>query len=245
MDISTRVCALGALATLAGSAMANPMIVADSVADFSGVQGENGWSYGWYNLEDIAIDGSSVSINTAEFRLFDFYSPATGRWGVDSDSASGNQGSGAVPGSFAVVSQTLMHAHSPNPGFSSIGVVGEEQWSVRRWISGFDGPMTLSGFIGYASMDTALGNGTEAYVLVDGVSVYRYDVAPGDTTGTEFSLELSVAAGSVIEMVLGSKGDSLFDATVFTVQGSRVIPAPGSMALIGLGGLLAARRRRG
>jgi hypothetical protein len=242
MDIATKVCALGAVAALAGSAFANPVVVvADSVAGFSGSQGMNGWSYGWYNLEDISRGDGSVSANTADFRAFDSFSSTTGWWSTDSDSAGGNHGSGAVPGSFAVVTHSLMHAHAMLPN-SSMNLVAEEQWAVRRWTSDFSGEMTLSGFIAHNGV--AIGNGTEAHLFVDGVSVYSYDVAAGNTTGIEFSLDLLVAEGSHIEMVLGAKGDPLFDATEFTVQMSRVIPAPGSLALIGLSGLAAGRRRR-
>lgn len=243
MDIATKVGALGALFACAGSALANPVIVADSVTGFSGVQGANGWSYGWYNLEDISLAEGTISTDTADFRAFEFYSAATGWWASDTDSAAGNPASGAVPGSYALVTQIYMHAHAPVAG--AIGsLVGEEQWSVRRWTSDAAGLTTLSGFIALANYGSALGNGTEAHVLVDGVSVYSYNLEAGDFEGTEFSLELELEEGSLVEMVLGSKGDPYFDATEFTVQMSRVVPAPGSLALIGLGGLAAAKRRR-
>jgi hypothetical protein len=241
MDMLRASAAIGALSLLAGAAWAEPVIVADSVADFGGAQGFNGWHYGWYNLEDVSLS-PTVSVNNADFRAFEFYDAGTGWWAMDPSSAGGDPNGGATPGSYAVVTAALMH---PNAPFAAGNVVAEEQWSVRRWVSTLSGQVTLDGIVRHQDYGMPMvGNGTIAHILVDGVSVFAYDVALMDFDGTAFSFDLDVVEGTVIEMALGSKGDPLFDATEFRMQVSTLVPAPGAAALLGFGGLLVGGRRR-
>jgi hypothetical protein len=242
MDMAMKVGAMVALATVCGSAFANPVVIADSVADFNGVQGENGWRYGYYNLEDINTQ-SGVSVAISEFRQLAAYDASTGWWAVNAEAASGNPANGSSPGSYTVITRSRMH---PNAAWPTANVVAEEQWASRRWVSTMSGAVTMSGLIAqheYFGLNM-LGNGTEAHILVDGEAVFSYDIELMDFHGTTYSLDLNVSEGSVIEMVLGSKGDPLFDATTFTMRVSTVVPAPGAMALLGLGGVMVGGRRR-
>lgn len=241
MSMAKRVGAIVALVGTAGLSLAGTAAIADSTAQFSGVQGQHGWHYGWYNLEDITV-GNGVSVDTDQFHQFTFYDSGTGWWAADPFSAGGSPGSGAVPGSFAVVTAELMHPHAP---FAQANVVAEEMWSVRRWTSTVAGTVTLEGLVAHFDYwgDPMTGNGTEAHILVDGQSVFSYDVAFQDFEGTAFGFDVSVSEGSVIEMVVGAKGDRAFDATRFDLRVTHV-PAPGALALAGLGGLLTCRRRR-
>ena len=109
---------------------------------------------------------------------------------------------------------------------------------VKAQVAPTDSP---DGWAKHLFYDT--GNGTEAHILVDGQSVFSYDVAFQDFEGTAFGFDVSVSEGSVIEMVVGAKGDRAFDATRFDLRVTHV-PAPGALALAGLGGLLTCRRRR-
>lgn len=242
MELATKVGAIAALATLCGAALANPVIIADSVADFGGVQGENGWHYGYYNLEDISTE-SGVSVALSEFRQLSAFNASTGWWAVNAEAAAGNPANGSVPGSYTVISRSRMH---PNAGWVTANVVPDEQWASRRWISSVTGEITISGLIAqheYFGLNM-VGNGTIAHIFVDGQSVFSYDVGLMDFQGTFYSLDLNVVQGSVIEMVVGAKGNPLYDATTFTMRVSTLVPAPGAMALLGLGGLMVGPRRR-
>lgn len=241
MDMAMKVGAIVALATVCGSVFANPVVIADSVADFNGVQGENGWRYGYYNLEDINTnDGVSAAIS--EFRQLSSYDSNTGWWAVNAEAASGNPANGSSPGSYTVITRSRMH---PNAAWPSANVVAEEQWASRRWVSTVSGAVTLTGLIAHHEYFglNMIGNGTEAHVLVDGEAVFSYDVGLMDFQGVSYSLDLNVSQGSVIELLLGSKGDPICDATTFTMRVSQV-PAPGAMALLGLGGIVVGGRRR-
>lgn len=242
MELATKAGAIAALATLCGAALANPVIIADSVADFGGVQGENGWHYGYYNLEDISTE-SGVSVALSEFRQLSSFNASTGWWAVNAEAASGNPANGSVPGAYTVITRSRMH---PNAAWSTANVVPDEQWASRRWVSSVTGEITISGLIAHHEYFGAnmVGNGTIAHILVDGQSVFSYDVGLMDFQGTFYSLDLNVVQGSVIEMVVGAKGNPLYDATTFTMRVSTLVPAPGAMALLGLGGLMVGPRRR-
>ncbi len=242
MDMAMKVGAIVALATVCGSALANPVVIADSVADFGGVQGENGWRYGYYNLEDIHTT-NGVSVAISEFRQLAAFNSTTGWWAVNAEAASGNPANGSSPGSYAVITRSRMH---PNAAWPTANVVAEEQWASRRWVSTVSGAVTLTGLIAHHEYFglNMLGNGTEAHILVDGQAVFSYDVGLMDFQGTSYTLNLNINQGSVIEMVVGAKGDPLFDATTFTMRVSQVVPAPGAVALLGLGGIVAGGRRR-
>jgi hypothetical protein len=242
MDMAIKVGAIAALAALCGSALANPVIIADSVADFGGVQGENGWRYGYYNLEDInTAEGVSVAIS--EFRQLSAFDASTGWWAVNAEAASGNTANGSVPGSYTVITRSRMH---PNAAWPTANVVAEEQWASRRWVSSYSGAVTLTGLIAhheYIGLNMQ-GNGTEAHILIDGEAIFSYEVGLMDFQGTSYSLDLNISEGSVIVKVVGAKGNPLFDATTFTMRVSTVVPAPGAMALLGLGGIMVGGRRR-
>lgn len=233
--------AIAALTTLAGGALANPILIADSVDDFGGVQGENGWSYGWYSQDDVST-GAPVGVNTSAFNQFTSFNSGTGWWSTDPFSAASTPGQGSSPGTYAVITAELMHAHAPSP---LANLSAENLWVSRRWTSNTSGVVTLSGSIAHDDYGGGFmaGNGTEAHILVDGVAVFSYDVQFQDFVGTEYLFDVAVGQGTTIEMLLGAKGDPSFDATRFDMQIS-VVPAPGAVALIGLGGVLTGVRRR-
>ena len=59
-------------------ASANALPIADSVADFSSIQGGNGWSYGYFNAG--AAPGASYT--TGAFVAFDTFSAVDNRCGI-------------------------------------------------------------------------------------------------------------------------------------------------------------------
>ncbi|MCC5823138.1 MAG: PEP-CTERM sorting domain-containing protein [Phycisphaerales bacterium] len=240
MDTTCKVSAIVVLASLAGSVIANPILIADSVSDFSGVQGQNGWSYGWYSSENVNA-GSGFSVNMPGFNPFSSFEPMTGWWSTDPNSAASTPQSGAVPGTYAVITAELMHPHAALPGAN---LVAEDLWVSRRWVSNTSGLVTLAGSIAHHDYGGFMvGDGTETHILIDGVAVFSYDVAFQDFAGTSYSFDVNISQGSVIEMIVGAKDDPLFDATRFDMTVT-LVPAPGALALIGLGGVFAGGRRR-
>ena len=177
MDKAMKVSAIAALSIVAGSVLAEPVLVSDSISDFSGAQGVGGWYYGWYNNDAVSSSGAGLTANLEAFNQFTYYSGDYGWWAFDPSSV-GGEPSGEAPGSLAVATASLLH---PNAPAGDANVVPEAQWGARRWVSDYAGDLTLNGHIAhYMYANAALGNGTEAYVLLDGVEVFSYIVEADD-----------------------------------------------------------------
>lgn len=242
MDRMLKACAIAAGTLITSAASADLIKVADSVSEFSGVQGQDSWSYGWYSDANVALSGGAGSLNTSQFKAFEVYESSTGWWSHDETSA--GAGAGASPYFVTVITAELMHANAAIPGSGLVS--SEVRWASRRWTSEVAGSILVEGDVSKFDYGVDMvGDGTEAYVLLDGEVVFHYSLGLDDFEGASFSLELDVLEGSQLEMVLGAKGNPLFDATEFSaVISTNVVPAPGALALLGAGGVLAGRRRR-
>ncbi|RMH25608.1 MAG: hypothetical protein D6692_10620 [Planctomycetota bacterium] len=241
MDRIISVCAIAAGSLLGSVASADMVKIADSLQEFSGIQGVDGWSYGWYADADIAHTPGFAAVNTANFQEFEYYAPGSGWWTHDSVSAS--SGAGGSPYFLTVVTADAMHANAPIPG--SHEIADDIRWASRRWTSEISGTIDIIGHIAKMDQGSLLGDGIDAYVIIDGISVFYYGVEVGDYTGTDFSLSATVTEGSVVEFIVGSRQSGLFDAVSFRSEiYGQPVPTPGALALLGAGGLLAGRRRR-
>jgi len=231
------VVALGA--TLASTASADMVKVADTIDDFASVQGQDNWSYGWYAGSDVGLTGGAGSLDTNNFQEFGHYDSGIGWW--THDDASASSGSGATPFFLTVITSQFMHANAPIAGSD---VDGQSRWASRRWSSEVAGDIQITGQIAKVDQGPLLGDGAEAYVIVDGAVAYHYALGADDYAGTSFDLTVNVGEGSLIEFVLGGNASGLNDAALFTAKIDGTVPAPGAVALLGMGGLLVGRRRR-
>ena len=210
-----------ALAGVAGAA--NAAIVADSVADFSTLQGLNGWTYGYYNG-----NAGESSWTPADFEELEYYR-GRGWWA--------RQGNG---GYWTTIWAEGMHPNGPG---SVSGRMGESHWSVRRWTSDIEGQADISGLLG-SRWDFARGDGVTASIFVDGELVFREKLFAG-VKDIAYSIKTYLNVGSVVDFAVSPDGGIHYDGTIFTaIVQANVVPAPGALALMGLGGFAAARRRR-
>jgi hypothetical protein len=232
--------AIAAGTLLASTASAELVTIANSIADFSNTQGLNGWSYGWYTGDTIGLDDGAGTLDTSEFQAFGHYDSAINWW--THDAASAASGSGATPFFLTVITAELIHANTAIPG---TGVANESRWASRRWTSDMSGQVQVTGEISKVDQGTPAGDGVDAYVLIDGEIAFYYALSPTDYQGTSFDLLLDVSEGSLIELVVGGNENGLNDAARFTANiAGDVVPAPGAVALLGMGGVLIGRRRR-
>lgn len=220
-----------ALATLCGTTVAglgtNPvdtLVIADSLADYGGNQGENGWFYGYY-------DGDVPSAFTPDdFELMNVYDEANDRWWVDN----------GPNGPITLIDSVFMH---PNAPLGTTEIASDVQWSVRRWVSDINGPVSIDVDMVRGNPEFA-GDGIKLHVFVDGLRMLVVDLFANNDAGLSFSLAALVEQGSVIDFAVDPIDNALFDAVRFNAVITSPVPAPGALALVGLGGLVATRRRR-
>jgi hypothetical protein len=187
--------------------------VADSVAEFSGTQGQGNWLYGYYNQSADAVPGYQPG-DFAPFPRAEGPHSASNYWtGSIWDWYAGNP------------PWDTLDANGGHPNGSNNGQV---HWAIRRWVSEAAGTLRLS--LRHAKANTGGGNGTTARVLHNGLQVFSNTVAGTDGLGRTAVLLLSnVVVGDPIDFAIdplgtdGTQGDG-FDGTVFTASVEFVAP---------------------
>jgi hypothetical protein len=197
-------------------------MVADSMSGFSGKQGADGWSYGYW---DRTADTDKSYSQTTDFQLlrhfgsgFNHSDVSTGkRWTLQDDLyfttlwAEGGGSNGTWEGARARV----------------------EHWAVRRWVSTANGPVTISGRIAkilpWGSPEFR--DSGRVHVVVDGATVFSAALDPslewpGPTPpyigGTNYSVNATVHIGSLVDFIIspvptengGGAGPVKFTATI-------------------------------
>jgi Ca2+-binding RTX toxin-like protein len=180
---------------------------ANSQTEFSGVQGQNNWYYGYYA-------GSFTSAAYQEMTQFsDIWTVQNGTY------------------------YTLLTAGGghPNGVTTSGGRKSEEQWAVRRWVSEIDGEIQIYGIL--AKADTGGGNGVIGHIFIDGVEVWSQSIAGTDGTGVNYQITTKVKLNSVVDFAIDPKKDTndvandIADTTIFTAQIDALNQTPTNLTL--------------
>ncbi len=170
-------------------------LLADSVAEFSGEQGRDGWYYGY-----LEPGGANTFVEM----------PSYVEGGADPGWYAGTGG----------VYWTMMDASTmhPNGVTTTGGRSPVEQWAVRRWISEVDGQIEVKGHFAKLSVD-GTSNGVAAYVFIDGEMDWAWYLEGWDDGGVDYDKVLTVAEGSTVDIVLDPwKADDRSDRSTLTAQ---------------------------
>jgi hypothetical protein len=160
-------------------------VIADSVLDFSGKQGQDGWTYGYYASNK---DGS------APYRP-EKVQPMT--WeATRGDWAYGWQG----PANWLGIGEG-------NCGPSA--KTGSQMWAVRRWTSSVAGPVHIVGNVSRGGQ----GDGVACKLFLDGKEIYAKHLAPNSSDTIDVAPTLQ--KGSHVDLVVtpGPGLDTNFDTT--------------------------------
>ncbi|MBP7948227.1 MAG: hypothetical protein KA004_01135 [Verrucomicrobiales bacterium] len=176
-------------------------ILADSKADFTGVQGTNGWTYGYRNL---AADGGGENYDPATAFI-----PFTG---------------GAGQGAWNATAQQFNPGHSIQPSFhlaaagaTPYTTVGAEythpnqtplHWAVRRCtLNVVPAGASLAFTWSMRKQDPGGGNGVTGALYVDGNKVDEVVISYADTIGVTRNFYTHLPAGTHrVDLVLKSRG---------------------------------------
>ena len=229
MTLRRKLCLLAILLSSLGAPLklTAGLIVADSVSEFSGTQGQDNWYYGFY-------DGDAPApFSTPDFEQMPEFNGTS--WFIEDG-----------------VFWTSLNATSghPNGVVTSGGRTPVEHWAVRRWVSEVDGLVTISGI--FADLNDEGGDGVDVSVIVDGSVVFTQTIPNGQTADTNYSFTTTSSLGAAVDFAIDPRGSDHADRTKFTamieVQDAPVgvVPEPSTFSLLGLGALtLAVVRRRG
>lgn len=183
-------------------------VIADSVSGFSGEQGANGWSYGYW---DRSADADGIYDPITDFQLLV-------RFGGDNELSSRDEfTTGDLWNIENGLYYTSLWAEGGHPhAVMDLGDYAQaEHWPVRRWVSTVDGPVTLSGRLGKVMPWGENWQGAcRARIVVDGTTVFD---APMDNDGRDYAIDAAVRIGSRVDWMIGpdpSIGVTQFTATI-------------------------------
>lgn len=198
--------AAAAAVVLVSSSAAGPVgaaedagkVIADSVLEFSAIQGQNGWWYGYWNatedddgrydpakdfIEFESFGGDSINRfdEHAEFSLGSLWYLEDGRFYTALWADGGHPHAEMELGSFAKA----------------------DHWVVRRWVSSSEDSLIILGRLGKSMPWGANWSGAVVgKIVVDGRVVYSTDVDDG---GGNYAVDVQVDVGTTVDFLIGPK----------------------------------------
>lgn len=152
--------------------------VADSEDDFALVQGERGWFYGfWYESQD-----PDATYGMGDFTPFTIHAGEIWR-----------------PADFEENGPRFTWAYLAVWG-GHPGQIPQKKLPIRRWVSDVRGRADVA--VHLSKSDTSGGDGTRAILFVDGVEVFRRDVAGDDGQGFTQNVPVDLVVGTTIDLML-------------------------------------------
>lgn len=182
-------------------------LVADSVHEFSGRQGQRNWFYGFWNR---SVDANGSYDSTTDFQLLEHFGddPKNGL-SSRSEFTTGKLWN-LRDGSY----YTSLWAEGGHPhGELELGEYASvEHWAVRRWVSTVDGAVNIRGQIGKVMPWGKLWKGgCKAMIVVDGKTVFTGTMG---NQSDSYSVDSQVHRGSTIDFLIGP--DPSIGVTTFT-----------------------------
>ncbi len=227
-------CALVACWWMAGPAWSAP--VANSALEFSGVQGQDAWTYGFFNL---TAKGSAYT--PADFVRFDTFNNVANLWQASAGQV------GSQNNEFLSINQVGGHPTGITPDLQDSII-----WAIRRYTSEVSGPILID--FDLHKQNINFSGGVTGHILIDGVEVFNARIFGTDGIGQQGSILRTVSVGSVIDFAIDPVGFATIrdiaestrsDGSVFSsVISTAAVPEPGSAAVVGLGLVLLASTRR-
>lgn len=199
-----------AVLVLAPSAVAQPRstgpeILADSYIDFSGVQGQGGWFYGFY-------DGDSAAPWTeSDFELLPIFDQFEGR---------GAWYRALGPGGY----WTHLHVWGghPNGVITSGGRIPEENWAVRRWVSPTQHIVRVQATLMDLGYEPRAANGVVGHIIAGG-TIWRQAIENGPY-GAVADVEFCVDEGTGADFAIDPRDSNDWgDETYFVITVRSII----------------------
>jgi len=169
-------------------------VVADSAKEFSYVQGQNGWHFGFYGQK-----GAPGSFQPYR----EYGSIWQDGWSGSKVNDTQNSGGGFI------------NASGANAGNAN----GADKDAVRRWVSDYSGPVKIEGEIqkiegGPEKWD----NGGIVRIYVDGRLLYEQVIKGSDTQLKKYLAVTELKAGSKLDFAVSANGNNGRDRYRFTAM---------------------------
>ena len=205
--------------------------LADSIADFSMVQGQNGWRYGYYDVTQDGINGT-LPYHLSDFQLMTQNYGTT--WWVNNINSTTN-------GYFTRLYANGGHGNG-NDAYPGRLRALREHFAIRRWTSTYTGPVEIE--LKIRKIDTAGGNGVGFHVYRNGTSIFGPNMAFTSGVVTTFLISSSVAAGDHLDFALDPwQAQDANDNSQLSMK-IYAVPEPSSVISLSLAAGLFSRKLR-
>ena len=185
--------------------------IADSIAEFSDVQGQDNWFYGYYDLLD-DVDNGNGTYESEDF--IEFLNDGSGivsddpEFGAWKDSENHWDG-----GKWDLLANAAPVGHGPwtqitaDGGHPAANAQGDEEvhWNIRRWESETSGEVQIKGV--YHNTNGAQ-DGTIGRIFVDGEEVWS-ELSNGDLVEIDFTT--NVTMGALVDFATDPDGSEVYD----------------------------------
>lgn len=223
-------CVVAAVVGFAVTGQAKAGVIADSVAEFSGAQGQDNWYYGYW---DRTSDSDGVYDPVTDFQ------PMT-QFIIGPSINFGHQADTHAPAWFVQDGSfwTALWREGGHPSGTNgnQGRLPFEHWTTRRWISEVGGIIHISG---YPANHPNYGGLSDARILIDGTEIWSAHI--NSPTPVTYGIDAVVSWGSKIDLMIDPHMSSdVSDQPYFTAT---ITPEPTNAALMVYGLTVAFGRR--
>lgn len=242
MFISKILLGLSVLVWWAG--IANAGIIANSISEFSSIQGANNWSYGFFDNSGL------VGYQAGGFTQFDTF--VSNSWKASNT---------LVPSSGPGIENNFFLNINANGGHpTGTGIAGQDRllWAIRRYTSEVAGLIQIDYDLRKVNFTNPNGGGITGRIFVDGQSILDLFIKNSDNIGVQSSLFANVNVGSVIDFAIDSLGVATTldsdprspraDGSHFSavISSATTVPEPSAaIVMFGISALFFITQRRG
>ena len=164
-------------------------VITDSRAAFSGVQGENGWGWGYRNL---TADGGEQDYDA----VADFVEFEAGHW-------TGSKWDFPSNPPWTELGKEATHPNGSNNAANGGGM----HWTVRRWTADNDvgsvKPVALRWHVRKTNLN---GTGVTGALHINGTRVDSIAINGNNGTGEERTFYANIVPGDIVDLILSSEG---------------------------------------
>ena len=186
--------------------ISSPTLIADSIAEFSGNQGGNGWFYGYW---DKKADGDAI------YAASDFIPFPRGTGNVLAGTNFWNGSKWDFPATDPSLVELTAGGGQPSAENGNINL--PVQWAIRRYVSETNGQLRITGTLACQSLNGLCGDGVVGRIFVDGAQVFS---RPVKFSSEGYSIVVAANLGSTIDFVIdaGAANNDFCDTTTFTAK---------------------------
>jgi hypothetical protein len=195
-------------------------VIANSITEFSGVQGSNGWRHGYRNF---TLDGGGINYDPETQFIPYVGGEGMGPWDGVNQQWTGNAWDleTAGTGPWTYLGSTSVHPNGTN------SFPFEEHWAIRRWIADEVTNGTPVTIIWQIQKSNPSGGGVGGALFINGILVDS-EVIPGDGTSTQARrYSTTLQKGDIVDLAItpenadGTRDDGSDGSTLWFLVDTR------------------------